>query len=126
MFYLCGPATITHGGSDLGKTYGGGTLRLLHKDKAEVSNDYDPTPVVYGGEGTFRFYKWSGVTIGSDLELYAFGEVVITTTNATITLYKCKILLNLDNMTLGTNEQQPINVRLIFTPNDSGNIINIA
>jgi len=124
MYYF-GPVTVTHEGTNLGNTYGGGSLSLLTFNQEPISNDYDPSPRIYGGEGEFNFYSWSGVTIGSDPELYAFGEVVLSNSNATVTLYKCKILLA-ESMSIGTNEQKPFKVKFIFTPNDAGNIINFS
>lgn len=123
--FIFGPATVTHGGTDLGDTFGGGSITFQTEYRQSITSDYDPEPVVYGGEGSFNFFKWSGVTIGSSLLLYDWGEVKITTNNCTITLYKCRIYLSEETINIGTNEQQPIKVKLTFTADSDDNLITM-
>lgn len=125
MFKYFGPATIIHNGNDKGRTYGGGSIRLLYKFYHEIGDDYDEKAIIYGGEGFFTFYEWETLEISDDPELLAFKEVVITTSTATITLYKCKMMLADESINIGQNSQEGIKVKLIFTEDDSGNLIKI-
>ena len=122
-----GSATITHGGTSLGKTFGGGNISIKTKSFFPLKAYEDEEVIPLYGIGSFSFYRWGGLTISDSLQLHTFGIVVITTALATITLHKCKIFYDGEQkVNVGVNKQQPFPVRLLFTKNDAGNLITFA
>ena len=127
MIINFGPATVTHDGDDLGDTFGGGSLELKQVEDDELKDEFDDDPRVIGGTGRINFYSWpASITISTSRMLKDFAQVVLTCRDdITITLYSCKILLA-GTMDVGTNTQKPITCDLVFKPDGSGNVINIA
>lgn len=115
---IFGPAKITRNSTDLGDTYGGGTLNLKTKYRHPVGTAYTVEQVAYGGEGELNFYSWNDISINKSVELYDYAELKIETSTATVTLPRCKILLS-NSFTIGVNEQQAIKTFLYFTASNN-------
>ena len=123
---LFGPATITHDGTDIGKTNGGGSVTILEQSYEPLKDTYDRVHKPYGLEGQINLFQLTqSVTISSDLTLYGFGEVVISLTYGTLTLYSAKLLLP-ESLSFGTFDQNPFTLRIIGGKDSSGNLINFS
>lgn len=122
---LFGPATVTHGGTDLGKTTGGGSITILEKSYEPLSSSYEVVTTPYGVEGQLNKFQFSqSLTISSSMELYSYGQIVITLKEGTITLYHAKIILP-KSMSFGEFSQEPFTVRIQGGVDASGNLIKI-
>lgn len=123
---LFGPATITHDGTDIGKTSGGIELSFLKHTIVPIRNDfYKVEEKVYGVEGSISKFKLSSaITISGDNVLYDYGELIFTLPDATITLYKAKLALG-DSLSFGQNQQEVFPVKIFGGENTSGNVITI-
>ncbi len=122
-----GSVTVTHGGTSLGKTFGGGSLQLTSRVKKKITSyGLEREEIITGASGIINFYEWpSTITITSDLELYDYGQVILENDKIKITLYRCKLLLAASFGEIGQNTQKPIKVNLHATPDGSGNVIKI-
>jgi len=122
---LIGPATITHDGTNIGRTSGGGSLTILEQTDNQLSDTYEVEHIPYGVEGTINLFTLNqSITITSSLELYGFGQIEITLPEGSILLYRCKILLP-QSLSFGQLSQSPITIRLQGGKDSSGNLIKI-
>lgn len=122
-----GPCTVKHGGVDLGKTLGGISIDLISYQGSPIGS-YVPKNFIVSGEAIANFYQWpSTITLSGETLIYDWGIVLLDgSPDYLITLNKCKILFDMSSIGIGTNEHTPIKMRLVFKPDASGNIINIA
>lgn len=122
-----GAVTITHGTTNLGKTSGGGSLKVITIPFHNIESTYNKDSLVIGVEGTVNFYSWpTSIIITNSLQLYDFGIVKLTNSRITITLHACKIMLTEDIGEVGKNQHSPIKVLLVGKANTSGNVITIT
>jgi len=123
---LFGPATITHDGTDIGKTNGGGSISILEQTYEPLKETYDKVHKPYGLEGEINLFQLTqSITIASDLILYNFGEVIISLTYGTLTLYSAKLLLP-QSLSFGTFDQNTFTLRIVGGKDSSGNLINFS
>ena len=122
-----GPCTIKHGGVDLGKTAGGISINLISHQRMPIGS-YNPETLVVGGNAVASFYEWpNAIGISDSTSLLGFDEVILNgSPRYTITLYNCKILFDVSGISIGKNSYEPVKIKLVFKPDNSGNIINIA
>ena len=126
MILNFGPCEVYYEGVSLDKkTAGGITLNLATQSLNPVQDDYDIEELIVGGTGMISFYSWhTSITLETSNLLLDYGEVVLLGENATIILYKCKMLLD-GSMETGALKQKPIKVKLIFTANDAGKVFKL-
>ena len=123
---LFGPATITHDGTDIGKTNGGGSITILEQTYEPLSTTYERVHKPYGIEGQINLFQLTQtLTISSDMNLYSCGEVTISLTYGTVTLFNSKLVLPSD-LSFGTFDQNPFTLRIIGGKDTSGNLIKFS
>lgn len=122
---LIGPATITHNGTNIGRTSGGGTLSILEKSYNPVGESFEEKTIPYGVEGVINLFTLNqSLTISSSMDLYSYGEIVITLPEGSITLYHAKIKLP-ESLDYGSLSHNPVTVRITGGTDTSGNLIKI-
>lgn len=123
---LFGPATITHDGTDIGKTNGGGSITILEQTYEPISNTYERIYKPYGIEGQINLFQLTQtLTISSDMDLYSYGEIIISLTYGTITLFNSKLVLPSD-LSFGTFDQNSFTLRIVGGKDSSGNLIKFS
>jgi len=126
MLLNFGPCTVTRSSVDLGKTYGGVSLRLHLAKRTPVQTDYDQEELILGGEGEINFYSWpSSITLTSTTLLLDYAEVILTNANMTCKLKKCRIYFS-DTLEIGTLQQNAIKCRLVFTADANSKVIELS
>lgn len=122
---LVGPATISHDGTDIGKTSGGGSLTILEQTAEILSDTYERKVVPYAIEGRInRFELNQSITISDSMELCSRGEVVIDLSEGQIKLFSARLLLPSD-MAFGTLEHNPFTLRIEGGKDSSGDLFKI-
>lgn len=120
-----GPCTVTHNGTNLGKTHGGFSLKLNTVERHNVGSMH-PEFLVNSGQGKINMYQWeSSIIIGDSTALLGFGEVILDGTPAyKVTLFDCKLMLN-EDLDGGTNEQKAFVANLFFQKDSNGKLMKL-
>lgn len=122
---LVGAALITHNGVSIGKTIGGASINILEHSYRTISDSHKEIKKSYGVEGEINlFVIENAITVSNDLTLFDYGQIIFTLEEGTLTLYHTKIFLP-NSLSLGTNSQNPLTVRLSGGVDNNGNIYKI-
>ena len=132
MIVNIGPATLTFGGSALGKTAGGGYLSFIEKKAqwVDVTGVLDDEQVFVGVEGVLKMFSLSEGWDGEAL-LYDWNELVIDTTNDcssygyVMTIPSCRLYFP-QSMRFGTLQHQPFELRFVGRRTLGGVLITIS
>lgn len=123
---LFGPATVTHDGTNIGKTSGGGSVEILKHETEVIDTFYRVDEKPYGIAGSLNLFQLDqSITITNSVNLYAYGQIVITLDYGTITLYKAKLNLP-DTIPWGTFSLEPFTLKIIGGKDSSGNLIDFS
>lgn len=130
MKSIFGSCTITHGGADIGKSSGGGSLNIVTSTRIiETLADPICAPIAKYGSGTFSMFLPIAGTIGSDI-VYTigtnptFGELIIAGDDFTITMPAAELLWPI-NIVFGSNILSPFELGFFFKPS-GGNLITFS
>lgn len=118
---LFGPATVSHGGTPVGDTFGGGSISFNMVEEVLVGGTVQQ--FVTGGSGTINLFQYdSALDIDALTELSTYAVMTIVGNNFSITLQSSKLLFP-DGFTFGVNQQQAFPLKFTFKPDASGNIM---
>lgn len=123
-----GPATVTHGGVDIGKTHGGGSLTFKKIVETPISNDFGPKEYIVGGEGTLHLFRLNSSSISAsdnaESYLYTYNETVFDMPFGVIRLYRNKIYWP-ESLTFGVNSQKSFDTKIKFTGDSNNRVISM-
>jgi hypothetical protein len=124
---LFGPATILHDAVNIGKTFGGGSLQIKSITEELIGNTYTVSEIPYAVEGTINLFSGPGDTtlaLTTLANVYNAGVVEIIFAAGTIVLYNAELKFP-SGLSFGTLSQNPFTLRVLATPNESGNIMRV-
>lgn len=121
-----GPASISHIGTDLGKTFKGGSYQFtsIRKRKAGPFPTYES--IVVGGNGTIKMFEIDHtLVITNTLEYRTYGQLIFTLKDLVITIHKAKLYLP-EKLDFGTNVQTSFDLDFVFAPDEFGQLITLS
>ena len=123
-----GAATILFNGSDLGKTYEGGsitpTLQTIEDLDLDGNTLFQET--IVGGKGEINFYEWSNsISLSESTALNDWGILEINMDNFHMKFWEARLFINLDGVNFGTYQQKGFKVKFVFRKDNSGKVLDI-
>lgn len=129
-FQLFGPVTITHGGSDQGKSKGGVEVRLLSVKREPVGDSYDVEEVVYGADGVVHSYEHGSSQIvyghsANPQDLTSYGELIFDGDYMKLTLHSAKLSLP-NNYKFGTFQYNALDLRIVARKDANNKVYTLS
>ena len=124
-----GAATIKWNGSDLGKTFEGGSLspNLQVIEDVDIEGNLFYQEILNGGKGEINFYEWNdSISLSNDTTLEDWGTLEIVMPKMTITIWEAKLFIDLDSLGFGTNNQKGFKVKFVFRKDSQDRVIDLG
>lgn len=122
-----GPATITHGGTNIGKTSGGFSLQINSLSTTPLRNFQNAKKIPISAAGIIRKFETDGaITITNSLDFRDFGVLIFTlTSGGVITLHNAKLFFA-DSLESGMLVHRPFELQIYALHDSNGKLITIA
>jgi hypothetical protein len=122
-------AEILFNGIDLGKTIEGGSITpsLQTIEYIDILDNFSYYEAIAGGKGVINFYEWNSTISLSDVtDLTDWGKLEIVMPKMHITIWKAKLVMDLDDFTFGTFKQKSFKVKFVFRKDNTGKVIEFS